>query len=118
MPVLILLIECIKHQAVRLSMLFNSYFFILVFLPATVLVYYLIGDRGHHRIAISWLVAASLFFYGWWNPAYLGLIIASILFNYALGIALYDKQGRNQHHRKLVLFMGITVNLGLLGYFK
>jgi hypothetical protein len=69
-------------------MLFNSYEFIFLFLPITLLVFFSIGGRGHHRIAIAWLVGASLFFYGWWNPAYLGLILASILFNYATGVAL------------------------------
>ena len=93
-------------------MLFNSYFFIFVFLPATLLGFHLIGKRGHHRIAISWLVAASLFFYGWWNPAYLGLILASILFNYAAGVSLGVKPS------KYVLAFGVAANLGLIGYFK
>ena len=61
-------------------MLFNSYPFIIFFLPITLFVFFRIGAWGHHRIAISWLVAASLFFYGWWNPAYLGLLIGSVLF--------------------------------------
>ncbi len=72
-------------------MLFNSYEFIFLFLPITLLVFFSIGGRGHHRIAIAWLVGASLFFYGWWNPAYLGLILASILFNYATGVALLSQ---------------------------
>jgi D-alanyl-lipoteichoic acid acyltransferase DltB (MBOAT superfamily) len=78
-------------------MLFNSYLFIFLFLPITLLVFFSIGSRGHHRIAIAWLIGASLFFYGWWNPAYLGLILASILFNYAVGVAL-----ANQHAQTLV----------------
>ena len=66
-------------------MLFNSYVFLFIFLPITLYGFHLIGKRGHHKVAISWLVGASLVFYGWWNPAYLGLILGSILFNYALG---------------------------------
>jgi len=96
-------------------MLFNSYIFILLFLPVTLAGFFLIGRRGHHRIAISWLVAASLFFYGWWNPAYLGLMLGSILFNYAVGVALGNpdrKEGRT------ILVLGVVANLGLLGYFK
>jgi len=93
-------------------MLFNSYIFILVFLPIVLVVFHLIGKRGHHRIAISWLVGASLFFYGWWNPAYLGLILASIIFNYVAGVQLGKKPSR------FVITFGIMVNLGLLGYFK
>jgi D-alanyl-lipoteichoic acid acyltransferase DltB (MBOAT superfamily) len=96
-------------------MLFNSYVFLFLFLPLTLAGFFLIGGRGHHRIAISWLVACSLFFYGWWNPAYLGLILASIFFNYAMGVAL---AGRESARRKLLLGLGVTVNLGLLAYFK
>ncbi len=98
-------------------MLFNSYEFIFLFLPLTLLLFFLIGGRGHHRAAISWLVAASLFFYGWWNPAYLGLIVGSILFNYALGSQLSLAGYSNRQHRWL-LIIGISANLALLGYFK
>jgi alginate O-acetyltransferase complex protein AlgI len=92
--------------------LFNSYAFIFLFLPITLLGFHLIGGRGHHRIAIAWLVAASLFFYGWWNPAYLGLILGSMLFNYAVGVSLSGNPNRG------VLGLGIAANLGLLGYYK
>jgi D-alanyl-lipoteichoic acid acyltransferase DltB (MBOAT superfamily) len=98
-------------------MLFNSYQFVLLFLPLVLLVFFRIGALGRHRIAISWLVAASLFFYGWWNPAYLGLIIASMLFNYAVG-AWLGSNGTHPASRKTVLVFGIVVNLGLIAYFK
>jgi D-alanyl-lipoteichoic acid acyltransferase DltB (MBOAT superfamily) len=93
-------------------MLFNSYEFIFLFLPITLIIFFSIGGKGHHRIAIAWLVGASLFFYAWWNPAYLGLMLISILFNYAIGVALANKA------HKLTLTFGIAVNLLLLGYFK
>ena len=97
-------------------MLFNSNIFIFLFFPITVIGFFVIGKQGHHRIAISWLVGASLFFYAWWNPAYLGLMLGSILFNYAIGVAL-----GNQEHgatKKWLMTAGIAANLGLLGYFK
>jgi D-alanyl-lipoteichoic acid acyltransferase DltB (MBOAT superfamily) len=75
----------------------------------------MIGARGHHRVAISWLVAASLFFYGWWNPAYLGLILGSMLFNYAVGVTLLNN---NSALKKGTLVFGISINLALLAYFK
>lgn len=93
-------------------MLFNSYIFIFVFLPIVLLGFHIIGKSGRHRIAISWLVAASLFFYGWWNPMYLGFILASIIFNYAAGVSLSGKPS------KVILTFGIIVNLSLIGYFK
>ena len=97
-------------------MLFNSHIFIFIFLPLTLLIYYKIGGIGRHRVAISWLVAASLFFYGWWNPSYLLLILISILFNYGVGVSL--ARGEQQNNSKLLLLLGIAGNLGLLGYFK
>jgi alginate O-acetyltransferase complex protein AlgI len=93
-------------------MLFNSFGFIFLFLPVTLLGFYLIGKRGSHRLAISWLIGASLFFYGWWNPIYLWLIIGSALFNYTTGVSLVGRP------RKPVLVVGVITNLGLLSYFK
>ncbi|MGR9106082.1 MAG: MBOAT family O-acyltransferase [Gammaproteobacteria bacterium] len=97
-------------------MLFNSYGFLFVFLPLTLIGFFAIGKRGHHRVAIAWLVGTSLFFYAWWNPAYLGLLLGSIILNYALGVAL----GSETHEpaRKTTLIFGLAVNLGLLGYYK
>lgn len=93
-------------------MLFNSLEFVFLFLPSTATVFFLLGGSGCHRLAISWLVAASLFFYGYWNLWYLPLIVLSVLFNYLAGVAL----SREKH--KWVLVVGIALNLGLLGYFK
>ncbi len=97
-------------------MLFNSYEFIFAFLPTVLAVFFLIGRYGQLRLAVGWLVLASLFFYGWWNPSYLGLIITSVLFNYSVGIGLGRGAGRRWH--KPLLVLGITANLGLLGYYK
>jgi alginate O-acetyltransferase complex protein AlgI len=95
-------------------MLFNSIEF-LVFLPIVLFVFYSIGQLGHHRVAISWLVGASLFFYGWWNPAYLGLMLISIIFNFAVGVALSSSEVKRP---KLILTIGIVANLAALFYFK
>jgi len=93
-------------------MLFNSYIFIFLFLPITLLGFHLIGMRGYHRAALAWLVLASLFFYGWWNPVYLTLILGSMLLNYIIGVSL------NQNSSRGILIFGIAINLILLGYFK
>lgn len=93
-------------------MLFNSYVFIFVFLPVTLLGFHLIGRRGHNRIAVAWIVGASLLFYGWWNPAFLSLMLASILFNYAVGVSLGSRPQRE------VMVFGVIANLALLGYYK
>ena len=57
-------------------MLFNSYAFIFVFLPVTLVVFFLLG-RARQALAAGWLTAASLFFYGWWNPAFVGLLLVA-----------------------------------------
>ena len=99
-------------------MLFNSYPFVLIFLPIALFIFFRIGAWGHHRIAISWLVAASLFFYGWWIPAYLGLLIGSVLFNYAVGIGLAMGSSDSASGKKFLLALGIVANLAAIGYFK
>src|SRR3546814_2503513 len=59
-------------------MLFNSYVFILAFLPVVLAVYYSLGGLGQFNGAVAWLLLASLFFYGWWNPTYLLLLMGSL----------------------------------------
>jgi len=95
-------------------MLFNSYVFIFAFLPITLLIYHILGKSGLRNMTLGWLVAASLFFYGWWNPAYLGFILISIMFNYALGISL-SKDGKG---RRQILWFGVSANMLALCYFK
>ncbi len=97
-------------------MLFNSPIFLFLFLPVTVAGFFLIGGRGHHRVAIAWLVGASLLFYGWWNPDYVALILLSILFNYAVAIQLSSAPGSPANRG--VLIFGIAANLMLLAWFK
>lgn len=97
-------------------MLFNSFEFIFLFLPITLIGFFTLGKNDMHRPAIAWLVLCSLFFYGWWNPIYLGLMIFSIVFNYTLGIKL-GGDGKSVI-RKYFLLFGIVSNLSLLAYFK
>lgn len=94
-------------------MLFNSYEFIFLFLPVTLLVYF--GLAGHRwtKAAAGWLTAASLFFYGWWDVRYVPLLLASILFNFLAG-----RQIERAVKKRGWLAASIAVNLALLGYFK
>jgi len=97
--------------------LFHSYGFIFLFLPLTLLGFFLLGRLGLFRWALAWLVLASLIFYGWWDADYLVLLLASIVVNYHLGRALASRQAGNIAAKGL-LAMGIAVNLALLAYFK
>ena len=102
-------------------MLFNSPLYIFLFLPIVVLVYFLLNQRRLIMAGKVWLVLASLFFYGYWKPVYLLLIITSILVNYSVGRTLHTaKQPESslRNWRRMVLVFGVIFNLGLLGYFK
>lgn len=101
-------------------MLFNSFEFMLLFLPVTLVVYFLLLRQRLTIAARSWLLFASLFFYSWWDMRYLPLILGSILFNYTIGGALAEyEQARNRTVSKRTIFItGILVNIGLLGWFK
>lgn len=92
-------------------MLFNSYIFVLAFLPIILCGFYLLAPYDK-KWRIYWLTAGSFLFYGWWNPAYLILLIISILTNFTLGQFII-KTGK-----KLYMIIGIIFNLCLIGYYK
>jgi alginate O-acetyltransferase complex protein AlgI len=62
-------------------MLYNSYIFILVFLPAVLAGYFLLNHLKRYPLALAWLCVASLFFYGYFNWSYLPIILViNVLF--------------------------------------
>jgi alginate O-acetyltransferase complex protein AlgI len=65
-------------------MMFHSPIFILGFLPFCLVGFFTLGARLGGHFVLGWLIAASLVFYGWWNPAFLPLLVGSILVNYAI----------------------------------
>ncbi len=97
-------------------MLFNSYHFLFLFLPAVLAGVAVLGRLGFSRMLVAWLGVASLVFYGVDYPQFLPVILGSVLGNYALGTAL----GRCAHKtcRKVLLTGGVAGNLLALGYFK
>ncbi|WP_367872602.1 MBOAT family protein [Luteolibacter sp. Populi] len=104
-------------------MLFNSYTYLLLFLPLVVLGFHLLRN-SKLRLSLGWLVLMSLVFYGVWNPdptkpwspKYVLMILGSCTFNYFLG----QRLSALKHTRpgKMLLAAGITANLGTLAYFK
>ncbi|MEB3279097.1 MAG: MBOAT family protein [Lyngbya sp.] len=105
-------------------MLFNSPEFIFFFMPIVLLVFFFIGHKQLNIVglqleaSIFWLVCASLFFYGWWNPPYLILIVISIAFNYICGSYLSHHLADRYSSKKLFLVLGVCFNLALIGYYK
>ena len=93
-------------------MLFNSYEFLLVFLPLVVAVYYGL-PRG---LRAPWLTLASYAFYGWWRADCVGLMLSLTVLNYVGGL-LIARSGR-RGARRVWLAVSVTGSLGILGFFK
>ena len=101
-------------------MLFNSFEFVFLFLPITLIGFYWLGRQRKnikYQLPIWWLIFASLIFYGRWNPLNLPLLISSILVNYYLGYLLGNSL-KTVTAKKIILGAGIVFNLGLICYYK
>lgn len=94
-------------------MLFSSITFLFIFLPLTLLLYYLVPFRMKNYV----MLAASLIFYAWGEPVYIILMILSIILNYFCGQDIYEKRD-NARAMKMSLMFGVIMNLLILGFFK
>ena len=94
-------------------MVFSSLPFLFFFLPATLLVYYLVPAKAKNAV----LLCFSLLFYGYGEPVYILLMVGSILLNYTAG-RLLGAFDNNEKKRKAVLVLCVIINLLLLGFFK
>ena len=98
-------------------MLFNSYVFMLAFLPLTLLGYFLLGRLPEkNQLNKVFLVLASFLFYGYNNPSYVPIIAGSILVNYALSQLMLTQEKKAV--RLPLMLLGLFLNLGVLFYFK
>ena len=95
-------------------MLFNSIDF-AIFLPIVFILYWFVTNNNL-KLQNFLIVSASYVFYGWWNWRFLSLILFSTLVDFSIGLGL-SKQ-KNQNKRKILLWISLIVNLGLLGFFK
>lgn len=95
-------------------MLFNSYEFIFAYLPAALAGFFLFARFGA-RYAALWLALASVAFYGYWNPKFVALLLASVVLNYVAGYLIAKSENRI---RVAVAAFAIAVNLLILAYFK
>lgn len=92
-------------------MLFNSHAFLFVFLPLVLLGFHVL-HRWSRRVALGYVAFASLFFYGYWEPKYLALLVPSLIINYWLG----EQLARTR--RRAWLIFGLAANLAVIGWFK
>nr|WP_233410699.1 MBOAT family O-acyltransferase [Rugamonas sp. CCM 8940] len=100
--------------------MFNSFSFLLLYLPAVLAGYFLLGRLGRlgglgGRWPAAWLALASLFFYGFWDWRYLPLLLGSIICNFAAARAIGAAPGAGRKRR---LVLAVAANLLLLAYYK
>jgi alginate O-acetyltransferase complex protein AlgI len=109
-------------------MVFSSHIFIFYFLPVSLLLYYIVPRRAQHLL----LIFVSYVFYGWANPLFVLLMIASTFADYLSGLIISGqtpafgneqsqplvRNGTRSYIQKLALITTICLNLALLGFFK
>lgn len=98
-------------------MVFASYEFIYIFLPIVLVLYFKLSKTGSIKLQHGFLVLASLFFYGYFHPPYLLIMIGSIAVNYGIAQIIQRFQ-HSKGFRDLTFAVGVLFNIGLLGYFK
>lgn len=98
-------------------MVFSSTIFLFIFLPIVLLLYILAV-----KSKVSWLpnlvlLAASLFFYAWGEPVYIGIMVFSTVFDYINGrlIGIFSEK---ETVKKGILVLSVCGNLGILFFFK
>lgn len=97
-------------------MLFNSYIFILVFFPLCLLGYFGLNHLGRYTMSQAFLLGMSLWFYCYFNPSYLAIIVISILANY--GFTQFMGRTQNPHLKRAEMILAVLLNIGVLFYFK
>lgn len=96
-------------------MVFSSLLFLFRFLPAVLLVYYMVPHRWRNFV----LLLFSLAFYAWGEPVYLVLMLGSILVSYTGGMAVDRlKQAGKEKSAKAALIVSCALSLSLLAFFK
>ncbi len=93
---------------------FNSFNFILLFLPILLIVWFLLNRSKKYVLADIFLTGMSLYYYYTFGVSFLVILLGSIIVNYALSM-LIDKLPR---FSKAVKVIGVIFNLSLLFYFK
>lgn len=102
-------------------MVFSSSTFLIVFLPVTIVLYYVVGAFVTRSITVKniILLIASLLFYAWGEPVYIVLMLLSIFFNFIIGKNIdYARKTGNTREARFAFIFSIIFNLAVLGFFK
>lgn len=102
-------------------MVFSSATFLIIFLPVTMVLYYLLGVTITKSTAVKNLILliASLIFYAWGEPVYIILMLISICFNFFVGKDMDQAKRMNRKKKVRTLFISAVIfNIGVLGFFK
>jgi alginate O-acetyltransferase complex protein AlgI len=95
---------------------FSSITFIFLFLPLTLIFYYILPKKWWRNFLI---VATSLIFFAWSDPTHIHILILSILINYIVGLKVGETQDQKKDQKtKTLMWIGVILNLLLLGFYK
>lgn len=97
-------------------MLFNSYIFIFLFFPITLIGYFILGKINKLQVRNIFLIGMSLWFYGYFNPSYLWIICGSIIFNYVASKLI--QRANTKTTAKLITAVAVIVNIAIIFYYK
>ena len=97
-------------------MVFSSYIFLLVFLPAVVIGYYALRARGAYGASVTFLLVSSFVFYAYWSVAHLALLLGSIAVNFVIG--RQAAKGPAKPYRRGAVIFGVVFNMSLIFAFK
>ena len=93
-------------------MLFSSIPFLYYFLPSVLILYFLAPQKLKNTV----LLISSLVFYGWGEPKYVILMVASIIIGFVSGLLIEATSEKSK--KKLIMTINVIINLGFLGFFK
>lgn len=93
-------------------MVFSSLIFLFCFLPVFFFVYYLVGKKYKNAV----ILAGSIFFYAWGAPRFIFVILGTTVIDFYIVRAMAKEEGKSL--RRWLLLVSLTINLGLLFYFK
>ncbi len=94
-------------------MVFSTPVFLFLFLPLTLLIYYVSPKKGKNLI----ILLSGLLFYSWGEPIYVVVMLISTMIDYFAGLIMNKYEGQ-KIPRTICLIVSLVMNLGLLGVFK